>query len=128
MIRKSSTSPHLILVVEDDDVVRGVLCRVVGYAGYDTAAAASGPAALTLLEAGFRPAAILLDVTMGGMDGFAFVERLRGLPALAALPIVAMTEHVTLGAEALARLQARASLRKPFTVEDLSLALRAAID
>jgi len=56
--------------------------------------AESGEAALTLLEGGFRPDVILLDVMMPRLDGPGVLARLRSLPGLADTPVIFMTARV----------------------------------
>lgn len=56
--------------------------------------AESGEAALTLLEGGFRPDVILLDVMMPRLDGPGVLARLRPLPGLADTPVIFMTARV----------------------------------
>lgn len=63
--------PPCVLVVEDDDSIRRIICRRLSQAGLHVLAAASGEEALTLCEG--QPARIHLLVTDGimpGMDGF----------------------------------------------------------
>ena len=55
-----------------------------------------------------RPAIILLDLLMPGMDGFAVVERLRTDPVTAAIPIVILTSK-TMSAGEKQRLNGRIS-------------------
>jgi CheY-like chemotaxis protein len=54
-------------------------------------AVASGPEALALLESGWRPDGVLLDVMMPGMDGPATLKRLREIDGCADLPVVFLT-------------------------------------
>ncbi|MEO5799563.1 MAG: sigma-54 dependent transcriptional regulator [Gemmatimonadales bacterium] len=65
-----------ILVVDDERSIREVLVQVLGYEGYEVAAAASGGEALTMHRT--RPFdLILLDVKMQGIDGLDTLEQLR---------------------------------------------------
>ena len=65
-----------VLIVDDDPMVRKVLTKVVVSNGFVPAAAASGEEALALLQ---RPHVdlIILDIMMGGMDGFEVVQEIR---------------------------------------------------
>ena len=67
----------MILVVDDDPVVRSMLLEVLCRAGHFTAAVANGKAALDLLDQGVRPDVILLDLVMPIMDGRTTLEQLR---------------------------------------------------
>ncbi len=56
----------------------------------------SGPEALAGVRAG-RPDLVLLDISLPGMDGVEVLRQLRGDPALAGLPVVALTAHAMAG-------------------------------
>ena len=65
-----------ILVVDDERSIREVLVQVLGYEGYEVAAAASGGEALSMHRAGPFDL-ILLDVKMQGIDGLDTLDQLR---------------------------------------------------
>jgi two-component system, cell cycle sensor histidine kinase and response regulator CckA len=68
---------RVVLVVEDEDAVRAMVCRVLERSGYEVIDAADGSRALDLArEARDRLALILSDVVMPGMSGREVVERL----------------------------------------------------
>jgi len=73
-----------VLIVEDDDLVRDLICDDLSDAGLDVVCAASGEDGLQAVagEAN-HPAVVVTDVNLGpGMDGFALrVEALRRWPA-----------------------------------------------
>ena len=79
-----------ILVIEDNDDLRGVLVDYLEAAGHEVHSAPSGLEGLEILE---RPSfdAVLLDIQMPEMDGFEVLRRLRSRPELATLPVIAMT-------------------------------------
>jgi two-component system CheB/CheR fusion protein len=58
--------------------------------GYEARVAHSGPEALAEAEA-FRPGVALVDLMMPGMDGYALARRLRALPGLEGLRLIAVT-------------------------------------
>lgn len=66
-----------VLIVDDEPAVRKVLTRVVERIGLEAETAASGEEALALLSYGKTFDLVLLDVMLGGMDGFAVVQQLR---------------------------------------------------
>ncbi|MCF6745994.1 response regulator transcription factor [Blastococcus sp. KM273128] len=65
-----------VLVVEDHGNMRGVLVRGLAEAGYAVDAVADGPAGLARASAGSYDA-VVLDVMLPGMDGFAVCRALR---------------------------------------------------
>lgn len=85
--------PHL-LVIDDSAFFRHMLVPVLTAAGYEVTAAETADAALRLREQGRRFDAIVSDIEMPGMDGFAFARAVREDPRWASLPLVALTSRV----------------------------------
>jgi hypothetical protein len=79
-----------VLVVEDDSSVRETFQRLLSKDGWGVSEAANGRVALELIEQE-RPDLILLDLMMPEMNGFEFVEQLRGRPEYRAIPVVVVT-------------------------------------
>lgn len=75
-----------ILIVEDDDAIRYMLADALQDAGYAVAIATDGIDALDQIEQ-HPPDAILLDLMMPSMDGWAFLETCRGDARSAHIPI-----------------------------------------
>lgn len=81
-------SSELVLVVEDDSAVRGVIARTLRDYGYRVQVAASGPDALALAEAlqDDAPRLVIADVVMPGMSGgelaASLAERWPAVPVL----------------------------------------------
>ena len=121
--KPDGAAPALALVVDDDEPSRALLADLLGDEGYEVLTAPDGAAALTLLSQQ-RPAVILLDLVMPGMDGFAFARAYRRLPGPHA-PIIIVTASDAAAAHA-AEVAPAAVLRKPFDVDTLTAAVRAA--
>lgn len=81
-----------VLVVDDDDVVRGVITALLDDEGYQVISAPNGEVALQLLAQPTTPApnVILLDMWMPVMDGRQFIAAYRPRSGARA-PIIAMT-------------------------------------
>jgi two-component system, chemotaxis family, sensor kinase CheA len=96
--RLDSTAPepeptrHPILVVDDSLTTRMLEQSILESAGYDVDTAVCAEEALEIVR-GRRYSMILVDVEMPGMDGFTFVERIRGDPALHDTPAVLVTSR-----------------------------------
>ena len=65
-----------ILIVEDDVRIAAILTDYLGAAGYSTAIARDGQAALTIVQ-DKTPAAITLDLGLPGLDGFGVCRAIR---------------------------------------------------
>jgi CheY-like chemotaxis protein len=108
-----------ILCIDDDPLVLGVCTMALENRGYRVVMATQGRAGIAIAQKE-RPALILLDVMMPGMDGFEVCRHLRDDPTLRHTPIILMTamkepELDAKGAEAGATL----SIRKPFDPEQI---------
>jgi len=79
-----------VLVVDDDEGTRGGLRTMLSRAGWSVTEAADGRTALQHV-ARARPAVILLDLMMPGMDGFAVLKELRANPDWAGIPVIVVT-------------------------------------
>ena len=80
-----------VLIVEDDDEIRAGMEQLLDTAGYASVSASNGKDALELLRRGVRVKAILLDLMMPVMDGWAFRrEQLRD-PVLANIPVIVLS-------------------------------------
>jgi PAS domain S-box-containing protein len=79
-----------VLVVDDDPAVRDLLVRFLGGEGLAVLTAATGADGLRLARER-RPRAIVLDVMMPGMDGWAVLSALKTDPELAGIPVIMLT-------------------------------------
>jgi len=83
---------HVVLVVDDEQVLRDLVCRTLRDEGYRTLEAAHGGEALELVESGPDTVDLVVtDVVMPGMDGRELGRRLaRSRPTL---PILYMSAY-----------------------------------
>ena len=80
----------VVLVVDDDPLIRQLVADVLEIEGYAVVLAEDGLAALREVEKS-RPDCVVLDVMMPGMDGHEVLQRLRASEAFADLPVVMLT-------------------------------------
>src|SRR4051812_47404173 len=76
-----------ILVVDDDDDIRGLLRTLLERAGHEVSDASDGHEGLRELYAG-SPDLVILDVAMPGLDGWEALERIR---AVSDVPVLMLT-------------------------------------
>ncbi len=79
-----------ILVIEDNPANMKLACLLLRNSGHEVLCAVDGEAGLTLARTE-RPALILMDVQLPGMDGFAATALLKQDPATATIPVIALT-------------------------------------
>ncbi|WP_376957231.1 response regulator [Azospirillum sp. A26] len=81
-----------LLLADDNDISRQVAFEILERAGASVTTASTGREALECVRAAGQPFdAVLLDVHMPDMDGFAATAAIRALPGGQQLPIIAMT-------------------------------------
>lgn len=80
-----------ILIVDDEPVNLHVLINHLSLYNYITIPASSGPETLTLLEKGWIPDLILLDIMMPKMTGYEVTQRIRQKWGANELPIILLT-------------------------------------
>lgn len=114
-----------VLVVEDDDVVRGVVTASLQRGGHQVLEASSAEAALTAIaERSVAPDIAVLDIGLPDMDGFALVDALRANEEMSEMPVVFLSGRVSDADVAAGRGMGCTYLTKPF----IASALLSAID
>jgi len=88
--RSPRPSPPVVLIVEDDDVVATAAVDVISAMGYRAVWARDGWQALDALEHE-RPAMMLVDLSLPGMSGSAFLRSVRNTPSWSDIPRFIMT-------------------------------------
>jgi signal transduction histidine kinase/CheY-like chemotaxis protein len=78
------------LLVDDDDVVRRSVRQTLEPIGWKVSEAKNGLRAIEAISAA-RPDVIILDLMMPEMDGFEFMDELRGRPDWQDIPVVIIT-------------------------------------
>jgi two-component system cell cycle response regulator DivK len=85
-----------ILYIEDNPGNRMLVQRILLVEDYDVFEAEDGP---TGIEIALRekPDLILMDMNLPDLDGYELTRRMRAIPELAHIPIIAMTANVMQG-------------------------------
>ncbi|MFQ6008353.1 MAG: response regulator [Candidatus Zixiibacteriota bacterium] len=116
---KTSSKTGTILVVDDEEAVRGVLEAVLSKEGHQVHLAQDGAEGVKLASQ-VQPDLIIMDITMPGMDGYEATERLKQDPKLADVPVIFLTGKSAGedGGKAFAK-GGVSYVRKPFTGQQL---------
>ena len=91
-----------ILVVEDQEDLRGVLRDLLTGSGYAMLEAADGQAGVAKAQAE-HPDLILMDIQLPVIDGYEATRRIRSDPSLETTPVIAVSSFAMKGDEAKAR-------------------------
>jgi CheY-like chemotaxis protein len=110
--------PRRVLIVDDDADLAEVLGNVLRGVGFTSAVAHNGQEALEALRRDPGWSLVLLDLMMPVMNGWQFRVEQLGDPALAAIPVVALSGGVKMD-DALVTLGVAGCLRKPFSRQEL---------
>lgn len=87
---------HTILLIEDNEQNRYLATFLLEQANFAVIPAQSGPEGIDLARR-VRPALIILDIQLPGMDGYAVAQALRQIADLQQVPIVAVTSYAMVG-------------------------------
>ncbi len=122
VIRGSSKT---ILYIEDDLPSRILVRRVLEAEGYRVVEAEGGMEGLVAARTE-QPTLILVDINMPAMDGLEVTARLRAMPELGSVPIVALTANVMKGdRERTLAAECSGYIQKPIDVDLLPVQLAA---
>ena len=87
-----------VLIVEDNELNMKLFHDLLEASGYATLQSRTGQTALELARA-HRPDLVLMDIQLPGMSGLDVTRELKKDPALAAIPVVAVTAFAMKGDE-----------------------------
>jgi predicted ATPase/signal transduction histidine kinase/CheY-like chemotaxis protein/class 3 adenylate cyclase len=127
--RKAGGARQSALVVDDDPVNRQVLKNYLELADYEAMLASDGPEALEMLDQGYEPDIVLLDVMMPKMSGYEVCRAIRRRNSANRLPVIMLTaknrvDDLEIAFDA----GANDYLAKPFSRDELFARMRTNID
>jgi two-component system cell cycle response regulator DivK len=83
-----------ILLVEDNEMNSDMLSRRLGKRGFEVEIVTNGESCQARVEA-FRPALVLMDLGLPGIDGIETTSRLKSDPATREIPVIALSAHTS---------------------------------
>jgi two-component system chemotaxis response regulator CheY len=113
------------MVVDDSQVIRLILRKILGKLGYEVLEAAHGRQAVAELERHPEVSLILVDWNMPEMNGLEFVKYLRARPGYSQVTLMMVTTETEIE-QMVTALEAGANeyVMKPFTEEIITDKLR----
>ena len=118
----------VVLVIDDDTLVRRMLCAALNKMEFETIEAPTGVSGLFEYKK-YKPGIVITDLIMPDGNGFETILKIRAEDP--DVRIIAMSSGGSSNdgdfLEATRELGARATIRKPFTVEDVRQALAVAL-
>lgn len=110
---------QLILVVEDDAIMQKMALKILRSRGFSCELAVTGREAVAKAAA-LHPGLILMDLSLPEMNGWEATRALKADPALAGIPVVAVTAHAMVGDKETAIAAGCAEcVTKPYELEEL---------
>jgi two-component system cell cycle response regulator DivK len=110
---------HTILVVEDDERQRRLVCDLLKVKGYEVLIAENGTSGIDVAVQQ-QPDLILLDIRLPDISGLEVAGVLKTTPNTRAIPIVAVTAHAMPGDEQIIREKGcDAYMAKPIDIHQL---------
>jgi CheY-like chemotaxis protein len=88
----SKASPRRVLIVDDNEDAANSLAMILKLSGHETASVYTAMDALERAVS-FRPDVVLLDIGLPGMDGYEVAQKMRELPGLRGIRLVAVTGY-----------------------------------
>lgn len=85
-----NAAPLLVLIVDDEDMIRSLLRLTLVRAGYEVTEAETGEEGIIIVREQ-EPDLVLLDVMMPGIDGFAVCEQIRQDPVVGDIPVIMLS-------------------------------------
>ena len=114
-----------ILVVEDDERLRGFTGEALNELGYSVETAPSGDEALNLIASGYKPDLVLTDIIMRGMTGHELARKLKALDAGSNVVFMSGYAHDATSAADIPSVEPL--IKKPFTIETLASTISVAL-
>jgi DNA-binding response OmpR family regulator len=121
--KKQGPQRDLILLVEDDFVLRSSLSELLSAEGFRVDCCADGREAFRRLHNPPKPNLILLDLMLPHLDGFELRALQKKTPLIATIPVIAISAH-DLDQQSVNELGLHPTFRKPLDIDRLLTRIR----
>ncbi len=116
-----------VVYVEDNAANLALVTKVLGHVGYEVEGAVTGEEGLECIQRD-PPDLVLLDLDLPGIDGFEVVQTIKAIPALSAIPFIAISASVMKQERKMALDAGCFSfIEKPFDIGELRVAVEEAL-
>ncbi|CDY79235.1 Signal transduction response regulator [Caballeronia glathei] len=113
-----------ILVIEDQEDNRCILRDLLTSAGFELIEAVTGEEGVAKAQTD-RPDLILMDIQLPGLDGYEATRRIKAIPVLRTIPVIAVTSFALSGDDVKAyEAGCEAYVTKPFRPRELLAKVR----
>jgi two-component system, cell cycle response regulator DivK len=122
--QKPGEKANRILVIEDTEDNRAIMRDLLTGAGYEVMEANDGAAGVAAAKT-LVPDLILMDIQLPVLDGYEATRRIKAMPELAHIPIIAVTSYALSGDEAKTKAAGcNGYVAKPFSPRQLLAQVR----
>ena len=118
MVMPGSEGKKVILIIDDDEVMRDSCFQVLSKQGYTVVTACDGKAGLVEARR-CRPDLLLIDLNMPGISGFEVIDLLNSMDTKIQKLVITGNTAIDLDKEVIRSGRASGYLRKPFIPEEL---------
>lgn len=124
---RASDVGEVVLVVEDESVVRGLIVEELGELGYSTVEATDGPNGLEVIQSQRHIDLLITDIGLPGLNGRQLADAARTLrPGLKVLFMTGYAENAALASGFLE--PGMEMITKPFAMESLAMRVKGMIE
>lgn len=117
-----------VVIIDDEPDNLDLVVETLAFFGATVHSSTNGESGLALVKT-VNPNLILLDLSMPDVDGWEVQRRIREIPSVAKVPVVAMTAHAMVGdRERVMNAGFDGYMTKPIRVPNLINDIRAAIE
>jgi CheY-like chemotaxis protein len=119
MANNTTKKTAVVLVIDDEETITGLVRMILGKEGYTVHAASNGLDGVTAASQ-IRPNLILMDITMPDIDGYEATRQIKEIPSLKNVPVIFLSGKSASedGGRAFAT-GGLTYMRKPFTAQQL---------